>query len=67
MAVAQVQHSLRRMVAKSIDRGIKVKYAIHPVAGTNAGSCECASCLSERAKRRCFGTRCDQLRFFPNR
>ena len=44
MAVAQAQHSLRGMVAKLIDRGIKVKYAIHPVAGTNAGSCECASC-----------------------
>ena len=44
MAVAQAQHSLGGMVAKLIDRGIKVKYAIHPVAGTNAGSCECASC-----------------------
>ena len=44
MAVAQAQQSRRGMVAKLIDRGTKVKDAIHPAAGTNAGSCECACC-----------------------
>jgi hypothetical protein len=51
LAVAQAQHKVWELTQKLIERGVKVKFAIHPVAGRMPGPHERAAGRGGRAVR----------------
>ena len=51
LAVAQAQHKVWELTQQLIKRGVKVKFAIHPVAGPHARSHERAARRGRRALR----------------
>ena len=51
LAVAQAQHKIWELAQRLMDRGVKVKFAIHPVAGPHARAHERAAGRGRRALR----------------
>jgi NAD(P) transhydrogenase subunit beta len=67
MAVAQAQHALRELADALKEKGVEVKYAIHPGRRPHAGSHERASGRGQRALRRGVRTGRHQLGIRPGR